>query len=806
MGKKKSKDQAIQAGNGPIAGPSLPPENDTTKPVFRLTPIIRSRLSRNFDAESYTQPSQKAINKIVYVLFLPYLAAAASRPLSQFDIYRLVLENHAEAMSHIWSETSAGETSFRVGRGPDTVKIESPAVKAVRAMPVVTVAYHVWTLWTLGAFSVHSVRQTFIGALTDTKLPKAFQMSLGRKAVLNRICFDAFRPFTESIPGGLQSKADIAKIVQQNFGALKDSMHALLASLDVEYKGRTTGAAGWSDQNMISKLHVLWEDGVFTSGLARQKPLAPPLNYRRKAVTSFIPKLAQRERNAMLIHGQAIRRQALGIEEQQMASSGPSLKCESLSPPMKVAETIPREELVSQEPSGSHSMPQRDDLASGSGITPFSTNPKHQKRLKRLKRQGMLLHRVYLEAIPFMKPYLHKKLDREAVAEIVRGHRKSQGYLGSVRENKAIKLVYCLWTERAFHDKRRRRMVTGVDTRSPTPTDHSGRANNHGSREDPPLPVRLPNNHGIIPVRNTTPPSISGTVNSRLNQASFTVPTRQPQFGVISKCGAQHAVSSLACDPIILQSGVLLGKPNTGPARPREIFSGQQTFPLKVVGRSLDTLYEDNPGTALGHVKQTTLELSATVIQQVAEEAAFEWLRCWCPSVDWADVIHQEGRRSGIGAQISIPREAAVGNDSLSMPELLRKCRRVCKEAEGPIEVNVIETVGNAIQFCRVLKDEKRRVSLEKAENEIRAISSSLDIRAAGVKRRVSEELEAFNKSVQKGIPTYFQSPSFRQVKERAILDEAQRDFEKFRETSSMKLLGVLKQLLDSSHEAYPIS
>ncbi|RYP56747.1 hypothetical protein DL769_009873 [Monosporascus sp. CRB-8-3] len=139
------------------------------------------------------------------------------------------------------------------------------------------------------------------------------------------------------------------------------------------------------------------------------------------------------------------------------------------------------------------------------------------------------------------------------------------------------------------------------------------------------------------------------------------------------------------------------------------------------------------------------------------------------------------------------------------MPELLRKCRS-CKEAKGPIELDVIEAVGNAIQLCRVLKDEKRRASLEKAESEIRAVCSSLDIRAAEVKQRASEQLEAFNKSVQKGIPTYVQSPSFRQVKERAILDEAQRDFEKFRDASSMKLLGVLKQLLDSSHGAYLMS
>ncbi|RYP73824.1 hypothetical protein DL771_003402 [Monosporascus sp. 5C6A] len=256
MGKKKPKGQATQAGNGLIAGLSLQPENDTTKAAFRLTPIIRDRLSRNFDIESYTQPSQKAINKIIYFLFLPYLAAAASRPLSQFDVYRLARENHAEAMSHIWSETSARETSYWVGRGPDSIKVESPAVKAVQAMPVITVAYHVWTLWTLGAFSVHLVRQMFIRASTDTKQPEAFQMPLGRKAVLNRICFDAFRQFTKSIPGGLQSKEDIAKIVQENFAALKDSMRALLASLDVEYKGKSTGVAGWNDQDMISKLHT----------------------------------------------------------------------------------------------------------------------------------------------------------------------------------------------------------------------------------------------------------------------------------------------------------------------------------------------------------------------------------------------------------------------------------------------------------------------------------------------------------------------------------------------------------------------
>ncbi|RYP73823.1 hypothetical protein DL771_003401 [Monosporascus sp. 5C6A] len=140
------------------------------------------------------------------------------------------------------------------------------------------------------------------------------------------------------------------------------------------------------------------------------------------------------------------------------------------------------------------------------------------------------------------------------------------------------------------------------------------------------------------------------------------------------------------------------------------------------------------------------------------------------------------------------------------MPELLRKCRKVGKEAKRPIKANLIETVGNAIQLCRVLKDGKRTGLLEKAEREIRAVSSSLDIRAAEVKRQASEQLGAFNRSVQKGIPTHFQSPSSRLAKERAVLEEAERDFEKFRDASSMKLLGVLKQLLDSSPEACLIS
>ncbi|RYO81290.1 hypothetical protein DL766_009766 [Monosporascus sp. MC13-8B] len=519
MGKKKTNGQATQAGNGPIAGPSLHPRNDTKKLVFRLTPIIQDRLLRNFDVESYTQPSQKAINKIIYILFHPYLAAAASRPLSQFDVYRLVQENHAETLSHIWSETSVGEASFWVGRGADTIRVESPAVKAVRAMPVVTVAYHVWTLWTLGAFSVRSAHQTFIGALTDAKLPKAFQMSLSRKAVLNRICFDTFRSFTEWIPGGLQSKEDIAKIVQQNFEALKDSMHALFASLDAEYKGRSTGAAGWNDQNMIAKLHVLWEDGVFTSGVSRQRPLAPPLNYRRKAVTRIILKSAQRE---------------------------------------------------------SRELKQRN---------------------------------IYLAIRPFIEPHLDEVLTVAKISQLVLQCLETPTFLESISWEEATLAVTRLWKAKVFHDPAIRRRILGI--------------------------------------------------------------------------GGQQMASRRG----------------------------------------------------------------------------------------------KEGYFTG-----------------------------VCKEAEGPIEVDVIETVGNAIQLCRVLKDEKRRVSLEKAENEIQAVSSSLDIHAAEVKQRASEQLEAFNNSARKGIPTYFQSPSFRQVKERAILDEAQRDFEKFRDTCDMKLLGVLKQLLDSSHEAYLIS
>lgn len=142
MGRSWSKAKAKQAkpvGNQGSAhtGRVDPPRVNTALP---LDPTIQCRFPKVFDAESYASPSQKAISRVIYILYSPYLQSSIGKPLSHLESHRLVQENHAEAMSQIQSGERASKANFWIERDTTIIEFDPRAVKAVREMPIITVS------------------------------------------------------------------------------------------------------------------------------------------------------------------------------------------------------------------------------------------------------------------------------------------------------------------------------------------------------------------------------------------------------------------------------------------------------------------------------------------------------------------------------------------------------------------------------------------------------------------------------------------------------------------------------------------
>ncbi len=900
-----------------------------------LAPAIRARLPKSFDVDIYLQPSQKAVGKIIYALFRPYLPSPFTSPLSSVEAHLLVQENYAEAMSQVRSRSQEGKIDFWVERDGATIHFDPSAIEELRSMPSRIVAYHFWTLWALETFSSKAARSTFIDFSPDEEHQRLKKKATNRQSILNRIVYDVYLPFIESTPGGIQSKDDIINLGRQNFSSALESIHVLITTLTAEKKRYARQLTSWEEKLIVNKLKCLWEDGVFSSKKSRSRYLAPPFTSTRTSPCaaslqgdqcgqesldntaeddSFqkppsksqnpLPKASAsvlnpskikkgvtranrtaKRRNVYLaikpfiepyigdifleqkletlvhqclktptylntipvkhavdavmklwrgraFHDSEVRRQILGINQNHpnhqdvLINRDPALPSRG---PVVITPNGDQPSLVTSTP-----YPRPKETVED---TVSSTFHQRRKWITRLDQREKAYREVYFATLPIIRCHLHRKLTHKKIAAIVREHQKLQGIFTRFGERRLINHVWVLWTKGVFHDRQRLHKVLGADIDNACPTRYEDIENHHEIHNSDLLPAIALNNRGsaigakytaqhvgkkgrqthpLSPItnkgrRSTSQPSAPNP--STISTSGEDFSQTEPVADVFDTGALKFQGCSTGSSSSLPAMKVHLAKTGPDPKgsansvcirsiHDRTMLKSSNTQPVATrdAERSLDDLYRDYPEKMLGHVDQTTPGIIAMAIKQIAEEAVFEWLNNWHPTVDWIDVIHSHEQGNKARGSILVPKEAITTEDGvLSVSELLQNCQKVYEKSESSMELDMMDTVNNAMELCRILKDDKRRISLEKTGDKIRASRSTLYLRTMGIKRQASNRLNSFNKSVLEGFPTYFQSQDFRHMKETLILDEALSEFKRFCDTASMELLGVLKMLLDSS-------
>lgn len=249
----------------------------------------------------------------------------------------------------------------------------------------------------------------------------------------------------------------------------------------------------------------------------------------------------------------------------------------------------------------------------------------------------------------------------------------------------------------------------------------------------------------------------------------------------------------------------------------------------------MEELYEQYPEKQLHGIPRETLWLAIETFRQVTKDATHAWVRTWCPATDSDEIVqsigsqgfekkdiinketkpsaqanfpHVEGkeirRRSKTNLH-HIPRKAVnLKSGIFTVIRLFRRC--IINPAKTlptePAEVRLL--FDQYIQLCRVLRDGKRTMLLEKAIHRIEVIRGRLDeeqgLRHWEAARKIHENNDRYRmqRVLSKNLNLALGGPRLEDVHrsaEERILDEALLDFEQYRSAANTGILEALDGL-----------
>lgn len=145
--------------------------------------------------------------------------------------------------------------------------------------------------------------------------------------------------------------------------------------------------------------------------------------------------------------------------------------------------------------------------------------------------------------------------------------------------------------------------------------------------------------------------------------------------------------------------------------------------------------------------------------------------------------------------------------DVSSVIDLFRRCITDPVEPPPTRLVDLRRILSQHIRLCRLLKDAKRRVLLEKTDELIENFSYKLDLQKILARIPAAEKLRLNNGDYlavqpKKNLTLTLVGPKYRGRREKAerrILDELNRDLKPYRDACRDELLGALEVLLISS-------
>ncbi|KAI0457548.1 hypothetical protein F5B21DRAFT_501278 [Xylaria acuta] len=230
---------------------------------------------------------------------------------------------------------------------------------------------------------------------------------------------------------------------------------------------------------------------------------------------------------------------------------------------------------------------------------------------------------------------------------------------------------------------------------------------------------------------------------------------------------------------------------------------------------SLDDLYNEHPGKRLeASVEPSTLNLAASVIIHVINEAGYQWFNRWCPGMNLREVfenISVEGKGSQLAdKRYNVPPGAI---DTLvmttSLAGMYRRCHDVHPKGAEDIQFpKLLKLIDECIMFLRALKAIKPKTLLQKTRSMFQRIPIGLDAKKLIILKRARVDLEELNglckHSIGNSKVEYDNLKQKHQEGQLRILDEAIMQLNIHRKAFETEVLDWLKVLLASTDKSPP--
>ncbi|KAI1874817.1 uncharacterized protein JN550_002246 [Neoarthrinium moseri] len=217
--------------------------------------------------------------------------------------------------------------------------------------------------------------------------------------------------------------------------------------------------------------------------------------------------------------------------------------------------------------------------------------------------------------------------------------------------------------------------------------------------------------------------------------------------------------------------------------------------------KSLAQLYTEYPDKQLRGIETETLALVGKVFQQIAEEAAHEWLDKSCPGTKWSDNIRVEALYNFDAPQLDwtiVDRAVSLQSMKSMAKSLLFSSRANVRSEREMTPLLLIRLMEKCRGVCQIVRDDKRRVLMEKTKEKLEWLPVGLDCMKLDIQRRAIADLEELHKRSQHSpgnTPRHVQE--FYQTKaEIDILDRSLIEFQEHRLEFVIETFKTLKQLL----------
>lgn len=222
--------------------------------------------------------------------------------------------------------------------------------------------------------------------------------------------------------------------------------------------------------------------------------------------------------------------------------------------------------------------------------------------------------------------------------------------------------------------------------------------------------------------------------------------------------------------------------------------------------RTLEDLYNAHPEKRLRGIEPETLGLAAEIVQQVADEAASDWLRSRCPGTKWSgkEVSARPlcDFNSSIVDYAKLHHAISLQETKVTVSHLIREARAKFHHTGKLTLLTLIHMIDYCIAVCQVVDDQNRKTQLERTKEKIQWLPVGLDCKKLDIQRRASQKLDEHNGRLRRSFGWSAQddigSAKIHQ-EEQDILDAALVEFQVHRLEFLVELLRTLRQLLQAT-------